>query len=77
MDEPIWSLRIALSSNTEIAIHGFRGMLMPAFEKFQGSSWDENEKVTVEGFCNSADRATQMVCAKLSEVMAMSMHRED
>ncbi|GBE23842.1 hypothetical protein BMS3Bbin02_00107 [bacterium BMS3Bbin02] len=58
-------------------VHGFKAMLLPTFEKFQGSQWDENEKVIVEGFCNSADRATLMMCVKLNEVTAMSMFRED
>ncbi len=77
MDEPVWSLRIVLSGNVELQVHGTKDSLMPTFEKFEGSQWDENERVRVDGFCNTADRATLLMCVKLSEVQAMTMFRED
>lgn len=77
MDEPIWCLRILLPGNVETQIFGAKNTLLPAFEKFESSTWDENEKLTVKGFCNSADRATMQTCVKLGEVTGMTMYLEN
>ena len=75
MDEPIYCLDLILAGHT-LKIHGARADLQPALDAFMEPQWDENAKVHIKGFCNTADRALLHIAVKLEKVEAMNLFLE-